>query len=148
MVDTPRPSRWPPNLQGRDPSESPSISFHARCADSTRLACSSYLENHAVGRRVNHGEATVFFGDPNLTVLEAADHVFEIGPRRKLDRKPAEARGARRSGSRAVTCPLVQTEMVMVSTRRDETHAGDMAHHVEADQGGVEAQRVVDVRHV
>jgi len=79
---------------------------------------------------------------------ESVDHVFEIGLRRKLDRKAAQARRSRRRGSRTPTCPLVQPEVMMVATRRDESHPWDMAHHVEADEIVIEPQRVVDIRHV
>src|SRR6202022_695574 len=98
------------------------------------LACGRALEDHPVCRRVDRDEAAVLFRDPNLAVLEAADHVFEIGLRRKLDGKPAAARRASRRGARALTCPPVQTEVVVVTARRDEPHARDTAHHVEADE--------------
>src|SRR5437879_3550674 len=83
-----------------------------------------------------------------MTVLEAVDHVVEIGLCRNLDCETAEARRSRRRGLRAPTCPCVQTDVVMVATRRDEAHAWDMAHHVESDQVVIEPQRVLHVRHM
>src|SRR6266851_9559246 len=106
------------------------------------------LEENAVRRRVHRDEAAVLFGEPHLPVLEAVDSVFEIGRRRKLDREAAEPRRARRRRRRALPCPGIQSEVVVVAARRDKTHTPDMAHHVKTDEVVVEAHCVLDVRDV